>query len=129
MLIRSLFIALLLCGLTACGSMASLNQYGEQVFIVDEEPLNQCEEIGKFLGRGGLQKYALNNLRNIVGERGGNRVYIRRAEVIGGLLVGGNDHTVYGTGFKCDNSEPQKTPSTDVEHATPPEQLHSVHTS
>lgn len=101
--IKLIIILLLTSAIVACGSRAKLSQQGERVTIVEKEPL-QCKELGKFFGAGTQFKYALNNLKNIVGERGGNYVYIVNAQRIRGkgtTFVVGNDNSVYGYGFKC----------------------------
>ena len=89
--------------LTACGSTAKLSNDGQRVAIVKKEPLH-CKELGRYYGAGTQQKYALNNLRNIVGEKGGNYVYIVNATEIrgkGSTFVVGNDHRIDGYGFRC----------------------------
>ena len=88
---------------TGCGSRPALNSHGKQVKVVKKEPLH-CKELGRYYGRGLSTEYALNNLLNVVGENGGNRVYISRivnVDGIGSTFVVGNDHTAYGTAFHC----------------------------
>lgn len=92
--------------LSACGSTAALSAHGNRVQVVESEPVH-CRDMGTFFGRGSAPQYALNNLRNVVGEEGGNRVYLTRAEELvrapfsNTITVLGNDHTVYGRGFDC----------------------------
>lgn len=92
--------------LSACGSTASLNEQGAQVQVVQNEPVH-CEDLGTFYGSGTGPEYALNNLRNIVGETGGDHLYVTRGEELvraplsNTVMVLGNDHTIYGRGFKC----------------------------
>jgi len=99
----SLLIALMISG---CGSTAALNKHGNQVAIVETEPV-ECEDLGTFYGSGTEPKYALNNLRNVVGEYGGNSVFLTRGEVVtraplsNTVMVMGNDNTIYGRGFRC----------------------------
>ena len=104
MQIIKIFILLLsFLTLLSCGSTASLNKYGRQVSIVKIEPL-QCEEIGRFYGRGTATKYAINNLLNIVGENNGTHVYISNVsdvDGVGSTFVVGNDHTAHGFAFNC----------------------------
>jgi len=99
----AMVFALLFClGLSAC-SMASLDQYGSQVTVLKNPPQN-CEAIsGIFLGRGPAEQYAMNNLRNIVGEKGGTHVVITGGTQMmqGFLPVGGNSLTIKGLGYKC----------------------------
>lgn len=102
-LLGVLFLAAVLLG---CGSTAALDRHGQGVAIVKAEPV-ECEDLGTFYGSGGEQEYALNNLRNIVGEYGGNRLYLTRAEELvraplsNTVMVLGNDNTIYGRGFRC----------------------------
>jgi len=83
--------------------MDSLDQYGSQVTVLETPPQN-CEEIpGVFLGRGPAEKYAMNNLRNIVGEKGGTHVVVTGGTQMmrGFLPEGGNSRAIRGLGYKC----------------------------
>ena len=90
---------------TGCGSTAALNDKGSAVQMV-KQPSENCEYLGTFYGRSHAQEYALNNLRNIVGENGGTHVALTNAEQLmqGTLIkipVGGNSLTVSGIGYRC----------------------------
>jgi len=96
-------ILLLTLIIVACGSTAKLNSYGQNVKIVNIEPL-ECKELGRFYGRGTSLKYAMNNLLNVVGENKGTHVYVSRVEDIDGVgatFVTGNDNSAYGIAFNC----------------------------
>lgn len=106
-LVARLLLPVLAATLAACGSTAALNRQGAQVKVVKQEPL-ECEDLGTFYGAGTEQEYAFNNLLNVVGESGGNRVYLLRADVakLKGLIDGpvfGNDNRIFGRGFRCAN--------------------------
>jgi len=102
-IVIALFLQFSIITLTGCGSTASLDTHGKNVSIVKIEPL-QCKELGRFYGRGTAEKYAMNNLLNVVGKNGGTHVYVSRVtdvDGVGSTFVVGNDHTAHGIGFKC----------------------------
>ncbi len=91
---------------TGCGSTAALDAAGQAVKVV-EQPGENCKHVGTFYGRSHAPKYAINNLRNIVGENGGTHVAITNAEQLTQGLpllefpVGGNSLTISGVGYQC----------------------------
>jgi len=88
---------------TACGSSAKLTRAGNSIKVSKKEPVH-CKELGKFMGKGTLHKYALNDLKNRVAEKGGDHLYIVNAMEFkgkGATFAIGNDHYVHGYGFKC----------------------------
>lgn len=91
-----------------CGSKAQLNAQGQQVQVVTSQPAAGCTLVGKFYGSGVSTEYAQNNLRNISAEDGANTVHVTESKrwVWDNLWptnvgITGNDHTVYGTGYRC----------------------------
>lgn len=96
-LIRTIcLICLIPLFLGAC-SMAPLDKLGHQVVVL-EKPYAGCKYVTTVYGRSYFEEYALNNVRNRVGLRGGTHVVITAKTR---LNAGGNSLTLHGLGYRC----------------------------
>ena len=71
-----------------------------------QNPDENCKYLGSFYGRSHAPEYAINNLRNIVGSKGGTHVVLTNASQLtqGQIIelpVGGNSLTINGLGYIC----------------------------
>ncbi|MBS2018269.1 MAG: DUF4156 domain-containing protein [Deltaproteobacteria bacterium] len=113
-LLVSVFVSL---GSVACNT-EDLDDAGARVVASRNAPDANCRSIGTFTGRGGgsfgggfvsndsLMQYALNDLRNEVGEAGGN--YVQHDPIVLSQESGKTTSTatVSGTGYACPNANP-----------------------
>lgn len=88
--------------LAGCGSAAGINTQGSLVRVVYEKP-SGCKALGEFYGRGATAEYAMNNLKNVIGESGGNYLMPTRRDEIRTTFVIGHAYSAYGFGFYCGN--------------------------
>lgn len=88
--------------LAGCGSVANINTQGSFVRVVYEKP-SGCKALGEFYGRGATEEYAMNNLKNIIGESGGNYLMPTHRDEIRTTFVIGHAYSAYGLGFHCSN--------------------------
>jgi hypothetical protein len=104
-------LSLLLCALCACAcSMAPLDMGGAKVTVI-EKPWEGCEYVTTGYGRSFFEEYAMNNLRNVMGEAGATHVVVTAESQVGGPVIpaGGNSLTLRGIGYKCPPRPAQST--------------------
>lgn len=113
-IVVSAFVSL---GSIACNT-EELDDAGARVVASRNAPDANCRSIGTFTGRGGgsmgggfvsndnLMQYALNDLRNEVGEAGGN--YVQHDPVVLSQESGRTTTTatISGTGYVCPSTNP-----------------------
>jgi len=95
------------CAVAACATNEPLSAQGRTVNVVDSRP-EGCASVGKLYGAGSNMGHAMNALRNITAEEGGNTVVIDQADrvvwdnlVQTNVGIAGNDHRIIGDAYRC----------------------------
>jgi hypothetical protein len=101
----------------SCGTMANVNEMGRKVTIIDA-PYPGCVFVVSGHGNGPDDQNALNNLQNMVGEKGATHLVLTGGTELAGqkivpLPLRDNGTSVHGFAYRCPDKQaaPKQAPA------------------